>query len=145
MNKKGISLVSLVIMIIIIIILATIVLNVSMNYITTANETKFKTELEDLVNLVDVYNKRAIIYNKDYDSSKLSWDGKSDRAENTAKIENIGGDTEDSIRTIFQDYQIPKDIEGIIYIENGQLKVREDAVPQYDWAIEVYEYMKVAE
>lgn len=140
MNKKGISLVSLAITIIVIIILASIAIVTSTKHVNEAIKVDFQNDLKSFVEAIDLYNQRALIYNTDYDSNLLEWDGQSDRAKNTAKLDDNIND--DKITTILLDNNLPSSLEGVVYIEKGMVKVKKTVTPQYEWAVELYDYMK---
>lgn len=139
MNQKGISLMSMIITIIVIIILAAIVImSGGEESIEEANKVRFQNDLKNSVEALRVYEQRAEMHGeKNYDFDSLNWDGTSENAENTAKIENKGSDEEDSIRYIFQK-TVPKTLEGKIKIINGKIKVDKNLKPEIDWAEELY-------
>lgn len=142
MNQKGVSIISLVITIIIIIILAAITVTSGMDkQIEEANKVKFQNDLKNVVTAINVYHERAYIHGvSSYDRDELTWDGKSVRAEKTAKMEDKNQVEEDSIHYILEG-NLPKTLEEIVIIENGKVKVKKDRKPQIDWAIELYQYM----
>ena len=136
-NNKGVSIITLVITIIIIIIIAGVTMLRSTKNLEEANKVKFQNDLKSFVELIDAYNVRAEIRGiATYDSDDLAWDGISEKAENTARIKN--NSDEDSIRDILDGNQIPETLKGIVTIENGKVKISEDAYPKYDWAVEMY-------
>lgn len=136
-NKKGISLISMVITILVIIILAAVAISSNTTSIEEANKVKFQNDLKSFVELIDAYNVRAEIRGiATYDSDDLTWDGTSEKAENTARIKNKA--EEDSIRDILDGNQIPDSLKGIVSIENGKVRIDENVKPQYDWAVEMY-------
>lgn len=143
MNNKGISMVSLVITIIVIILLAAISINSGMGkHLDEANKAKFQNELKNAVTAVEIYHNRAAIHGiSSYESDELSWDGVSEKAENTAKMEDENHIEEDSINYIFEK-NITDLLKGIITIENGKVKVDKTKKPQIDWAVELYKYME---
>lgn len=139
-NQKGVSLVALVITIIVIIIIASITMLSGNDSISRANETKFKNDLKEVVNALDIYNQQAYLYgDASYDSSDLTWNGESERAENTAKIEDHVN--EDRIRFIFTD-EVPSTLQGKMTIEDGKIKVNKSYKSEYQWATEMYSYME---
>ena len=140
MNNKGISLLSLSVTIIVIIIIAAISIRMSSKNLEEANQAKFEVALKTVVETLEAYNQRAEIRGiKGYNRNLLAWDGVSERAENTARIEDKT--KEDTIRFIMSGYDIPESLEGIMYIESGKVKIDEDKKPQYDWAVDMYSYM----
>lgn len=140
MNNKGVSLMSLIITIIIIIILAAISMLNSNKSLEEANKAKFEVDLKSVVELLNIYNERAVIRGvSNYDKDDLTWDGSSERAENTARIEDKT--KEDTIKYIFDGNNVPDSLKGLITIEAGKIRVDETRKPQYDWAVEMYSYM----
>ena len=141
MNNKGVSLISLAITIIVIIILAAISIMSSTKSIEQANKVKFQDELKSVVEALETYKQRAYIYGvPDYDSNEMTWDGKSEKAENTAKIED--GVNEDTVRFIFNTNQLPNSVKDVITIESGLIKVDNKNNQKYEWATEMYGYME---
>ena len=139
-NQKGVSLVALAITIIVIIIIASITMLAGNDSISRAHETKFKNDLKEVINALDVYNQQAYLYGDiSYDSSDLTWNGETERAENTAKIEDHVN--EDRVRFIFTD-EIPKTLQGKMTIEDGKVKISKAYQKEYQWAIEMYSYME---
>lgn len=140
MNQKGVSIMSLIITIIVIIIIASISMISSTKSIDQATEVKFKNDLKEVVTALEVYHQQANLHGiPSYDSEELTWDGVSERAENTAKIED--STNEDRIRYIFTD-EVPKTLVGKITIEDGRIKVEKNYKTEYEWAIEQYSYME---
>lgn len=136
-KNKGVSIITLVITIIIIIIIAGVTMLRSTKSLEEANKVKFQNDLKSFVELIDAYNVRAEIRGiATYDSDELTWDGTSEKAENTARIKNKA--EEDSIRDILDGNQIPETLKGIVSIENGKVKISEDAGQKYEWAVEKY-------
>lgn len=142
MNRKGISLISLVITIVVIIIIATITVTVSTKPVDESIEAKFKNDLNSVVTALEIYNQRAEIRGvATYESDELTWDGNSERAENTAKIEDKTHTKEDTIKYILDGNSVPNSLRGIMTIEDGKIRISKDAKPQVDWATEIYGYM----
>lgn len=139
-DRKGVSLVALVVTIIVIIIIASITILASSSSIDNANETKFKNDLKSVVTALDIYNQQAYLYGVNtYNSSDLTWDGTSERAENTAKIEDKT--SEDRIKFILSD-DVPNTLQGKMTIENGAIKIDKNYGTEYEWAVEMYSYME---
>ena len=140
MNQKGISLMALAITIIVIILLAAITMVSSTKSVDQANEVKFKNDLTEVVTALDVYNQQANIHGiPSYDSDDLIWDGTSERAENTAKMED--SINEDRIRYIFT-RDIPESLRGKMTIENGKIRIDKSYSIEYEWAVEKYSFME---
>lgn len=140
MNQKGISLVALVITIIVIILLAAITMVSSTRSVDQATEVKFKNDLTEVVTALDVYHEQANIYGiPSYDRDDLSWDGTSERAENTAMIEDKT--KEDKIKFILT-ADVPDSLKGKMTIENGRVKIDKSYTYEYEWAVEKYSYME---
>ena len=139
-NNKGVSIIGLVITIIVIIILAGIVINGGTESIDKANQAAFQNEFKDAVEALNIYNTRAVIRknNKDYEPEKLNWDGKSERAENTARVESP--DEEDTIKDILKD-SFTKTLENKIYILDGKIYVFNSFETEKGWAAELYSYI----
>lgn len=138
-KQNGVSLISLAITIIVIILLASITLVASNGSIDKAVKVKFQTELKGVVEALDVYNERAYLSGtSDYDSRDLTWDGTSERAVNTAKMEDPM--QEDRIRYILSD-EVPETLDGKMTIENGKVKIVEEYKTEREWASELYSYM----
>lgn len=135
--NKGISMIALIITMVVIVIIAGVTMIKSVKNLEEANKVKFQNDLKSFVELIDAYNVRAEIRGiATYDSDDLAWDGVSEKAENTARIKNKA--EEDSIRDILDGNPIPETINGIVSIENGKVKISEDAGKKYDWAVEKY-------
>jgi len=140
MNQKGISMVALIITIIVIIIIAGISMVSSTKSIDQASEVKFKNDLTEVVTALEVYNQQAYLHGiPTYDNDDLTWDGTSERAENTAKIED--GTNEDRVEFIFTDV-IPETLKGVMTIEDGKIKIDKNDKYKYEWAVEKYSYME---
>ena len=139
MNNKGISLMSMVITIIVIIILAGIdIMAGGEESLEEANKVRFQNDLKSVVTALQVYEQRSEMYaEKGYDYDLLSWDGISERAENTAKIEKKGSDEEDTIRYILSG-NVPKTLNEIIKIKEGKIVVDSTRKPEIEWARELY-------
>ena len=138
MNQKGISMMSLIITIIIMIILAGITVSLSGNSATEANEGKFKNDLKNVVTAVESYHTRADAFGvSSYKRNNLAWDGVSEKAENTAKMEDKSQAEEDSIRFILSG-EIPNSLDGIMKIEAGEVVIDESQKTQIEWARELY-------
>lgn len=140
MNQKGISLVALAITIIVIILIATITMVSSTKSVDQATEVKFKNELTEVVTALEVYHQQANIYGiPSYDRDDLTWDGTSERAENTAMIEDKVN--EDKIKFILT-ADVPESLKGKMTIENGKVKIDKSYAYEYEWAVEKYSYME---
>ena len=141
LNKKGVSLISVVITIIVIVIIASIAVNNGYENIVKAHKSAFMTDLESLILSLEKYNTRAVGYADPmtyYEEDFLQWDGESERAENTAKLED--GINEDTVRYIF-DNNISENVKGKIKIINGKLYVDREYETEFQWATEQYKYM----
>ncbi len=139
MKNAGISLMSLVITIILIIIIASISLVASNKSLDEATKVKFQNDLKEVVTALEVYHQRAYIRGvSTYDSKELKWDGMSESAENTARIED--STQEDTIQYILEG-NVPESLKGIITFENGKVKVDQNRKPEIEWATELYSYM----
>lgn len=142
MNNKGVSIISLIITIIVIIILAAITISSNTESLEEANKVKFQNDLKSVVEALDIYHQRAEIRGvATYEANDLTWDGFSEKAENTAKIRDSNHVEEDSIRDIFDGNSIPKTLEGYIVIEDGKVKFDKNKKPEIEWATEIYSYM----
>ena len=138
MGNKGISLISLVITIVVIIILASIVSVSGDKNTEEAFKVRFQNDLKNVVTALNVYHERAEIHTEeDYNKNNLSWDGVSERAMNTAKIEDKDSGEEDTIKYIFSD-NVPKTLKGLIRIKDGKIVVDETRKPEVEWAEELY-------
>lgn len=142
MNNKGISIISLIITIILIVVLAGIAISGNTQSLEEANKAKFQNDLKAVVEAVDVYNERAMIRGiASYDADDLTWDGVSEKAENTAKIKDSNHEEEDSIRDILDGNDVPKSLKGYITIEDGRVMFDKTKKPEIEWATEIYSYM----
>jgi Tfp pilus assembly protein PilE len=149
MNKNGVSMVALVITMIVIIIIAGITYNMSMSNVGKAQKSSFMADLENAVYSLQAYETRAQAAflmenenaNQNFNSKELKWDGQSERAENTARIEDKNGTLEDRIDYIL-DNGLTKNLENKIIIKEGVLYVLPQYETEYEWACEVYDYMK---
>ena len=136
-RNKGISMIALIITMVVIVIIAGVTMIKSVKNLEEANKVKFQNDLKSFVELIDAYNVRAEMRGiATYDSDDLTWDGVSEKAENTARIKNKS--EEDSIRDILDGNPIPETLEGIVSIENGKVRISEEAGKKYDWAVEKY-------
>lgn len=139
MKQKAVSLVALIVTMIVIIIIATIATINSMEPIDEGFEMQFKNNLKEVVNTLDVYQNRAVLYGESsYRSDDLYWDGQTTRAEHTAKITD--GTQEDKIEDIFSG-EVPASLRGKIQIVDGKIRVLKEFPQEYQWATEMYQYM----
>ena len=140
-NNKGISIITVVVTIIVIIILASI--GISNSLVTVDNTAKavFQEDFKNYVQQIKTYNLEAILRQQvdDYDPDELNWDGKSEYLENSARIENK--DQEDTIEFLLKGYYT-KSLEDKVYIENGELKVRDKYLTEQAWADELHLYKR---
>ena len=140
-NNKGVSLTALVITIIVLIIIAGIVMQSGIGNIGQANKSAFMTDLENAILLLQKYETRAeglsdpMLY---FSSDNLQWDGVTERAVNTGKLED--GENEDTINYIFENH-IPNTLKGKLKIINGELYINKDYYTEFEWATEHYKYM----
>ena len=143
-NNKGISLVTVVLTIIVIIILASI--GISNSLVTVDNTAKavFQEDFKNYVQQIKTYNLEAVLRQQvdDYDPDELAWDGESDFLENSARIEDK--DQEDTIDFLLKGYYT-KNLEGKVYIENGELKVKDTYLTEQSWADELHLYKRSGE
>ena len=116
-NSSGISLIALIVTIIVIIILSSIVYFSTNDALNSMSEAKFKTELRGLQDRLKIYHERANMNSLSYKNSKLNWDGESERATNTGKVED--GVNEDTPEYILG--EIPEYFNTRIKIKNGQI------------------------
>ena len=141
MNKKGVSLVALIITMIVLIIIAGIVLTTGIENITSTQKASFMADLETLTTSLQKYNTRAVQYNNlpgEYYDDELQWDGKSATAEHTAQMKEKG--LEDTPEYIFDDH-ITNNVKNKIKIINGKLYVDRNYQMEFEWALEYYKYM----
>ncbi len=141
MNNKGVSLVALVVTMIVIIIIAGIVISSGIGNISTSQKGAFMVDLENMNTSLQKYNTRAVLYNHlpgEYYDDELQWDGKTERAEHTARMEVSG--EEDTALYIF-DNNIPNTLKGKIKIIDGKLYVDRSYQQEFEWAAEQYKYM----
>jgi hypothetical protein len=137
MNNKGVSMVALVITIIVIVIIASVATMSGSDTMQHAEKATIQADFKTAQTLFQTYNNEAIIKgDRGYDPDKFCWDGESERAENTAKIEN--GVDEDTIRFIFKD-KFPHSLRGRIYIQDGEFYVFPELLTEKEWIDEVYE------
>ncbi|MBR3280990.1 MAG: hypothetical protein IKI57_03990 [Clostridia bacterium] len=140
-NNKGISIITVVVTIIVIIILASI--GISNSLVTVDNTAKavFQEDFKNYVQQIKTYNLEAILRQQvdDYDPDELNWDGKSEYLENSARIENK--DQEDTIEFLLKGYYT-KSLDDKVYIENGELKVRDKYLTEQAWADELHLYKR---
>ena len=140
-NNKGISIITVVVTIIVIIILASI--GISNSLVTVDNTAKavFQEDFKNYVQQIKTYNLEAILRQQvdDYDPDELNWDGKSEYLENSARIENK--DQEDTIEFLLKGYYT-KSLDDKVYIENGELKVRDKYLTEQACADELHLYKR---
>ncbi len=140
-NNKGISIITVVVTIIVIIILASI--GISNSLVTVDNTAKavFQEDFKNYVQQIKTYNLEAILRQQvdDYDPDELNWDGKSEYLENSARIENK--DQEDTVEFLLKGYYT-KSLDDKVYIENGELKVRDKYLTEQAWADELHLYKR---
>ena len=135
-NKKGVTLISMAITIIVIIILTSIIILSSLDTIDKGNKAVFQNDFTDAVNSLRMYNTEAVLKanNPNYDPELLRWDGESERALNSAKIEDPS--QEDKITYILKDH-LTKDIKGKVDIIDGKLSVKPEFALETQWALEL--------
>ncbi len=141
MNNKGVSLIAIAITIIVIIIMAGIAINAGFYNITSAQKSSFMLDLDTATNALQRYNTNAQLKTTipaGYYEGDLQWDGKSERAVNTAQIEVAG--QEDTAEFIF-DNLLTENLKGKIKIVNGKIYVDKNHTIEYEWATEYYKYM----
>lgn len=137
MNNKGVSMVALVITIIVIVIIATVATRSGSETVQHAEKATIQADFQTARTLFETYNNEALVKgDRRYDPDKFCWDGKSDKAENTAKMEN--GVDEDTIWFVFKD-KFPHSLRGRIYIENGEFFVFPELLTEKEWIEEVYD------
>jgi len=143
-NKKGVSLIAMIIMIIVIIILASIGISTGFKNITKANQANFLNDLKSSIQMLEIYNTRAVARGnvRFYDPEELFWDGVSQKAQNTARIENP--DEEDDASYIFQE-AFNNGLHGKIFIKYGKIYIKREYVTEIEWAKEMYDYMADSE
>ncbi len=143
-NKKGISLIATIIMIIVIIILASITVSAGFKNITKANQATFINDLKASTQAIEIYNTRAVARGnvRFYDPEELYWDGQSQKAENTARIEDP--EQEDDAQYIFGE-TFYNSLHGKIFIKYGKIYIRREYVTEIEWAKELYEYLADSE
>ncbi len=131
--QNGISLVALIVTIIVVIILASISLNVNFDSFTMLDKTKYVSQIRGLEERLRIYHEDATLDADLYVKDNLSWDGVSERVENTGKLED--GINEDTPKFIFK--EIPSYFEGKICIENGELVVFQYTDEELEWIQEL--------
>ncbi len=143
-NKKGVSMIAMVIMIVVIIILASITVSAGFKNITKANQATFISDLKSSNQMLEIYNTRAVARGKArfYEPDELFWDGESQKAENTARIESA--DEEDDAEYIFGE-AFHNSLHGKIYLKYGKIYIKREFVKEIEWAKEVYDYMADSE
>lgn len=135
-NNKGFSMIALIIMIIVTIILAWIVISNSTETIDNSQKAVFQDDFKNAYFAVQAYNTEAVLRanNPNYAEWDLTWDGKSERAQNTAQIQNAG--EEDTIKYILKD-TLTKSLDGKVEIYQGQLCVKEGFSLEEEWVEEL--------
>ena len=135
-NNKGITLISITITIIVIIILTAIIILSSMESIDKAKKTVFQNDFADAVQSVNMYNIEATIKtnNPAYNPNELNWNGQTERAENTARIEDPN--QEDTIDFILKEHYT-QDLKGKICIVGGRVFVKAQYNKQMQWVTEL--------
>ena len=103
-TQNGISLIALVVTIIVIIILAAISITINYDTFNMMDKTTYYARVRGLEERLNIYHESAELELDNYRKDKLSWDGTSERAENTGKVED--GINEDTPIFIFK--EIPK-------------------------------------
>ena len=97
------------------------------------DKTTYYARVRGLEERLNIYHESAELELDNYRKDKLSWDGTSERAENTGKVED--GINEDTPIFIFK--EIPKYFEGKIYIQNGELGVKDYTDQEMKWLDEL--------
>ena len=136
MNNKGVSLMSLAITIVVMVILAAILFNNSMKSIENGKKAAFVEDLLRAENYLRAYNTTAELKanNRTYYYKELQWDGFSDTATNTARIEDAK--KEDTIKYILKD-SITSNTAGKLEIISGDLFVKGDLLVENEWIDEL--------
>lgn len=132
-TQNGISLIALVVTIIVIIILAAISITINYDTFNMMDKTTYYARVRGLEERLNIYHESAELELDNYRKDKLSWDGTSERAENTGKVED--GINEDTPIFIFK--EIPEYFEGKIYIQNGELGVKDYTDQEMKWLDEL--------
>lgn len=132
-TQNGISLISLIVTIIVIIILATITISMNFDTLDMMNKTKYFSEIRGLEERLKIYHEDAELELDNYRKNKLTWNGTSERAENTGKVED--GTNEDTPMFIFK--EIPAYFNGKLYIQDGDLGVSNYTDQELQWLDEM--------
>lgn len=132
-TQNGISLIALVVTIIVTIILAAIVITVNYDTFNMMDKTTYYARVRGLEERLNIYHESAELELDNYRKDKLSWDGTSERAENTGKVED--GINEDTPIFIFK--EIPEYFKGKIYIEKGRLVFKGYTEQEAIWLTEL--------
>ncbi len=142
MNNKGISLITLAFMIVVIIILASITTAVSVDFLMNSSKASFLESFENAVLSLETYNTRGIErgLNNDFSPKNLTWDGVSERAQNTARIEDSSN--EDRVSFILNDMEKDNNLKGKIEIKSGDLYIKTRYSYERSWASEKYKYLE---
>ena len=141
MNNKGVSLIALAITIIVIIVLAGITWQVGFSNVDETQKASFMVDLETATNALQRYHTTAVLRNNvpsGYYEGDLEWDGKAERATNTAQMEQAG--VEDTPEYIL-DNTISNKLRNKIKIIDGKLYIDKSYQTEYEWATEFYKYM----
>lgn len=131
--QNGISLVALIVTIIVVIILASISLNVNYDSFTMLDKTKYVSQIRGLEERLRIYHEDATLDADLYVKDNLSWDGVSERAENTGKLED--GVNEDTPKFIFK--EIPSYFKEKICIKKGELVISQYTDEELEWLQEL--------
>lgn len=140
-NKKGVSLISLTITIIVLIILAGITIGSGFGNIEKTQKAAFLSDFGNALENLRTYNQRAEAFSTiRYNRRKLTWDGFTERATNTAKLED--NQNEDRVDYIFHN-TITNNLIGKLEIRSGDLYIKEGYTTELEWAKEIHDYMNV--
>ena len=166
LNKKGVSMVALVITIILIILIASIALTKGYQNLAKAQQAAFISDLDNAIQSLNVYHERAAQFGvREYKKYYLMWDGESPYMDNSGKLNYLTNDVEgkkidakhakgddvtkielapdDSPEFLFNG-QIPNTLSGKIEIYEGDLYVKPEFEDEFEIAVEKYEYMSNA-
>ncbi len=136
MDNKGVSMMSLAISIVVMAILAMIVYNTSISSISNGKKATFIKDLTTAESVLRAYNTTAELKanNRNFYYGEMMWDGESERAVNTARIQDAN--EEDRITYILKD-AITSNIRGKIEIVSGELFVKSDLIVENEWIDEL--------
>ena len=137
-NNKGVSIIALIITIIVFIILASIIIANSTETIDKSAKAVFQGDFKNAIFALQSYNTEAVLRanNPNYVEWDLQWDGDSEYAENSARIQDPTQD--DTINYILKDH-LTKDLRGKIHIVDGKLFVRPGYTTEAEWAKDLSE------